>query len=177
MFPPWRWRHRVSSCRHRVKPPLTHSLARSLTALTHSLTHSLARDLFTCPVASESLNKTPDFIWLFRIDETIVSPWIKYINYYPFIFAACVITWFWWCSSWCWVISRCMSGMAVYSASKGSVDLAIDPLIMCKLCLTECALKDMYELHDCKCLYCRSVSVTKCMSTLHGGLTHTPHTH
>ncbi|XP_064626560.1 E3 ubiquitin-protein ligase RNF144A-like [Lineus longissimus] len=46
--------------------------------------------------------------------------------------------------------------MAVYSASKNSVDLAIDPLITCRLCLAECALIDMYELIDCRCLYCRS---------------------
>ncbi|KAK6188459.1 E3 ubiquitin-protein ligase RNF144A [Patella vulgata] len=44
--------------------------------------------------------------------------------------------------------------MATYSASKSTVELAIDPLIMCKLCLMECPLQDMYELHDCKCLYC-----------------------
>ncbi|KAJ8306501.1 hypothetical protein KUTeg_017046 [Tegillarca granosa] len=44
--------------------------------------------------------------------------------------------------------------MATYSAGKNKVDLAIDPLITCKLCLTECTLPEMYELHDCKCLYC-----------------------
>lgn len=47
--------------------------------------------------------------------------------------------------------------MAVYSASKSSVDLAIDPLITCRLCLMECPLLEMYELHDCKCLYCEAV--------------------
>ncbi|XP_046361655.1 probable E3 ubiquitin-protein ligase RNF144A [Haliotis cracherodii] len=46
--------------------------------------------------------------------------------------------------------------MATYSASRSSVDLAIDPLITCKLCLMECLLPEMYELHDCKCLYCES---------------------
>ncbi|XP_064605347.1 probable E3 ubiquitin-protein ligase RNF144A-A [Liolophura sinensis] len=46
--------------------------------------------------------------------------------------------------------------MAVYSASKSSVDLAIDPLITCRLCLMECPLLEMYELHDCKCLYCET---------------------
>ncbi|VDI16661.1 putative E3 ubiquitin-protein ligase RNF144A-A [Mytilus galloprovincialis] len=44
--------------------------------------------------------------------------------------------------------------MAAYSASRNSVDLAIDPLITCRLCLVECSLQDMYELRDCKCLYC-----------------------
>ena len=48
--------------------------------------------------------------------------------------------------------------MATYSASKNSVDLAIDPLITCKLCLAERPLQELYELHDCKCLYCESVS-------------------
>ena len=47
--------------------------------------------------------------------------------------------------------------MAVYSASRSSVDLAIDPLIMCRLCLTECPSHEMYELHQCKCLYCKMV--------------------
>ncbi|XP_074642150.1 E3 ubiquitin-protein ligase RNF144A-like [Tubulanus polymorphus] len=46
--------------------------------------------------------------------------------------------------------------MAFYSASKNTVDLAIDPLITCRLCLQECSKHDMYELVDCKCLYCRS---------------------
>lgn len=44
--------------------------------------------------------------------------------------------------------------MATYSAGNNSVDLAIDPLITCRLCLMECSLQEMYELHDCKCLYC-----------------------
>lgn len=44
--------------------------------------------------------------------------------------------------------------MATYSAGRNSVDLAIDPLITCRLCLLECSLQDMYELEDCKCLYC-----------------------
>ncbi|ESP05337.1 hypothetical protein LOTGIDRAFT_181176, partial [Lottia gigantea] len=44
--------------------------------------------------------------------------------------------------------------MATYSVAKSSVDLAIAPMIMCKLCLMECPLQDMYELIDCKCLYC-----------------------
>lgn len=48
--------------------------------------------------------------------------------------------------------------MAAYSASRNSVDLAIDPLITCRLCLVECSLQDMYELRDCKCLYCEKVS-------------------
>lgn len=48
--------------------------------------------------------------------------------------------------------------MAVFSASRSTVDLAVDPLITCKLCLAECTLDDMYELHDCKCMYCLSVS-------------------
>ncbi|KAK3091919.1 hypothetical protein FSP39_023734 [Pinctada imbricata] len=51
---------------------------------------------------------------------------------------------------------RCMVAMATcsYSVSKNSVDLAIDPLITCRLCLTEVSLQDTYELRDCKCLYC-----------------------
>ena len=49
--------------------------------------------------------------------------------------------------------------MAVFSASRSVVDLAIDPLITCKLCLAECTLQDMYELHDCKCIYCLPVSI------------------
>lgn len=49
--------------------------------------------------------------------------------------------------------------MATYSASKNSVDLAIDPLITCKLCLAEHPLQDMYELYECKCLYCLAVSL------------------
>lgn len=49
--------------------------------------------------------------------------------------------------------------MAAYSASRNSVDLAIDPLITCRLCLVECSLQDMYELRDCKCLYCEKVSI------------------
>ncbi|KAL3869975.1 hypothetical protein ACJMK2_042595 [Sinanodonta woodiana] len=44
--------------------------------------------------------------------------------------------------------------MATYSNSKNTVDLAIDPLITCRLCLSECALQDMYELQECRCLYC-----------------------
>lgn len=44
--------------------------------------------------------------------------------------------------------------MASYSANKSTVDLAIDPLITCKLCLMECSLQDMYELQDCQCIYC-----------------------
>lgn len=46
--------------------------------------------------------------------------------------------------------------MATYSASKNSVDLAIDPLITCKLCLAERPLEELYELKDCKCLYCEA---------------------
>ncbi|XP_048758848.2 E3 ubiquitin-protein ligase RNF144A-like [Ostrea edulis] len=48
--------------------------------------------------------------------------------------------------------------MATYTAGNNSVDLAIDPLITCQLCLMECSLREMYELKDCKCLYCE-----KCM--------------
>lgn len=48
--------------------------------------------------------------------------------------------------------------MAAYQGTKNSMDLAIDPLISCRLCLSECTLQEMYELHDCKCLYCE-----KCM--------------
>ncbi|XP_055885526.1 probable E3 ubiquitin-protein ligase RNF144A-A isoform X1 [Biomphalaria glabrata] len=44
--------------------------------------------------------------------------------------------------------------MATFSVSKNTVDLAIDPLILCKLCLSELPLVDMYELVDCKCLFC-----------------------
>lgn len=44
--------------------------------------------------------------------------------------------------------------MASFSASKSIVDLAIDPLITCKLCLSEYLLQDMYELKDCQCVYC-----------------------
>ncbi|XP_005101529.1 E3 ubiquitin-protein ligase RNF144A [Aplysia californica] len=44
--------------------------------------------------------------------------------------------------------------MAAYCTSKNTVDLAIDPLILCKLCLSECPLDAMYELVDCKCLFC-----------------------
>ncbi|CAH1775556.1 unnamed protein product [Owenia fusiformis] len=44
--------------------------------------------------------------------------------------------------------------MAVYTCSKNQVDLAIDPIITCKLCLMECSPEDMYELRECKCLYC-----------------------
>ncbi len=50
--------------------------------------------------------------------------------------------------------------MAVYCASKSTVDLAVDPLITCKLCLMECPLHEMYELRDCKCLYCTMVTYT-----------------
>ncbi|GAB1610681.1 probable E3 ubiquitin-protein ligase RNF144A-A [Argonauta hians] len=46
--------------------------------------------------------------------------------------------------------------MATYCGSKNTVQLAIDPLITCKLCLTECSLTDMYEIWDCRCLYCES---------------------
>ena len=49
--------------------------------------------------------------------------------------------------------------MASYSAGKSKVDLAIDPLITCKLCLSECVLQDMYELQDCQCVYCEPVSI------------------
>ena len=49
--------------------------------------------------------------------------------------------------------------MATYSASRNSVDLAIDPLITCKLCLSEYPLQDLYELKECKCLYCKNVSI------------------
>ena len=61
--------------------------------------------------------------------------------------------------------------MATYSASKDTVDLAIDPLITCKLCLGEQPLAELYELADCKCLYCQAVSppffLTSC-STYNG---------
>lgn len=46
--------------------------------------------------------------------------------------------------------------MAAYSASKSSVDLAIDPLITCKLCLTEYPKQSMYTLQDCGCIYCEA---------------------
>uniref|UniRef100_A0A0L8HRQ0 RBR-type E3 ubiquitin transferase n=1 Tax=Octopus bimaculoides TaxID=37653 RepID=A0A0L8HRQ0_OCTBM len=46
--------------------------------------------------------------------------------------------------------------MATYSGSKNTVELAIDPLITCKLCLTECSLQEMYEIRDCRCLYCEA---------------------
>ena len=49
--------------------------------------------------------------------------------------------------------------MAVFSASRSVVDLAIDPLITCKLCLAECTLQEMYELQDCRCIYCLPVSI------------------
>lgn len=45
--------------------------------------------------------------------------------------------------------------MAVYNVKKNQVCLAIDPLVFCKLCLTECPLPDMYQLSDCRCVYCR----------------------
>ena len=39
-----------------------------------------------------------------------------------------------------------------------SGDLALDPLITCKLCLTEYAMKDMHQMKGCTCVYCTSVS-------------------
>ncbi|XP_072045437.1 probable E3 ubiquitin-protein ligase RNF144A-A [Amphiura filiformis] len=37
-----------------------------------------------------------------------------------------------------------------------SGDLALDPLITCKLCLTEYAMKDMHQMKGCSCVYCTS---------------------
>ena len=47
--------------------------------------------------------------------------------------------------------------MATFSASKSAVDLAIDPLITCRLCLSECTKQDTYTLQDCGCIYCKAV--------------------
>lgn len=52
------------------------------------------------------------------------------------------------------------TGVVSYSVSKNTVDLAIDPIITCRLCLAECPLDLMYELRDCKCLYCTEVMYT-----------------
>ncbi|XP_052257465.1 probable E3 ubiquitin-protein ligase RNF144A [Dreissena polymorpha] len=45
--------------------------------------------------------------------------------------------------------------MATFSTSMTVVDLAIDPLITCRLCLSEYAPHDMYTLQDCGCIYCK----------------------
>ncbi len=54
--------------------------------------------------------------------------------------------------------------VAVFSSTRSTVDLAMDPLITCRLCLSEFHIQDMYELKDCKCLYCISVSLLDCLS-------------
>ncbi|ELU14626.1 hypothetical protein CAPTEDRAFT_180577 [Capitella teleta] len=49
--------------------------------------------------------------------------------------------------------------MALFSAGEGGrVQLAVDPVMTCTLCLEEKALRAMYELQECKCKYC-----TTCM--------------
>ncbi|WAR23498.1 R144A-like protein [Mya arenaria] len=47
--------------------------------------------------------------------------------------------------------------MASFSASRSAVNLAIDPLITCRLCLTEFPRDDTYQLEDCGCIYCREL--------------------
>lgn len=46
--------------------------------------------------------------------------------------------------------------MASYCVSRSSVDLALDPFVLCKLCLEECPRRDLYQVADCKCLFCES---------------------
>ena len=48
--------------------------------------------------------------------------------------------------------------MAVYSVSGNTVELAIAPVILCKLCLQDLPVPEMYEMKGCDCLYCYSVS-------------------
>ncbi|XP_070556672.1 probable E3 ubiquitin-protein ligase RNF144A-A [Ptychodera flava] len=40
------------------------------------------------------------------------------------------------------------------TASIGCTDLAVDPLISCKLCLMEHPLQDMHPMEQCSCIYC-----------------------
>ncbi|XP_071508788.1 probable E3 ubiquitin-protein ligase RNF144A-A [Diadema antillarum] len=41
------------------------------------------------------------------------------------------------------------------SCSTISGNLALDPVITCKLCLCECKLQEMHKMHKCACVYCK----------------------
>ncbi|RUS76228.1 hypothetical protein EGW08_016001 [Elysia chlorotica] len=47
-----------------------------------------------------------------------------------------------------------LSTMASYCVSRNSVDLTIEPLVVCKLCLDECPRRDLFQLSECKCVFC-----------------------
>jgi len=44
--------------------------------------------------------------------------------------------------------------MASYCKAKNTIDLAIDPVLFCKLCLTEYPVGDMFQITACHCLFC-----------------------
>ncbi|GFO18858.1 E3 ubiquitin-protein ligase rnf144a [Plakobranchus ocellatus] len=46
--------------------------------------------------------------------------------------------------------------MASYCVSRNSVDLAIEPVMLCKLCLQECPRHHLFQLTECKCLFCET---------------------
>ncbi|XP_011669191.2 probable E3 ubiquitin-protein ligase RNF144A-A [Strongylocentrotus purpuratus] len=43
----------------------------------------------------------------------------------------------------------------VSSCQTISGNLALDPMITCKLCLCECKLHEMHQMHRCSCIYCK----------------------
>ena len=45
----------------------------------------------------------------------------------------------------------------VSSCQTISGNLALDPMITCKLCLCECKLHEMHQMHRCSCIYCKKV--------------------
>jgi E3 ubiquitin-protein ligase RNF144 len=60
--------------------------------------------------------------------------------------------------------------MALFSASEGGrVQLTIDPVMTCALCLEEKSLRDMYELQECKCKYCTNCMKAYLCVTIHEG--------
>nr|XP_006819578.1 PREDICTED: probable E3 ubiquitin-protein ligase RNF144A-like [Saccoglossus kowalevskii] len=44
--------------------------------------------------------------------------------------------------------------MATSSSIRGCSDLAVDPMISCKLCLLEQPLHNMHQMQQCSCIYC-----------------------
>ncbi|XP_013403772.1 probable E3 ubiquitin-protein ligase RNF144A-A [Lingula anatina] len=49
-----------------------------------------------------------------------------------------------------------MGAHVFYSpGTHNTMDMAIEPLVTCRLCLMELPAREMYEMQDCQCLYCQ----------------------
>lgn len=69
--------------------------------------------------------------------------------------------------------SRCTSQMSLHHlpsmhrkpsnavSSPKTVEIAAEqpPPILCKICLVDCPIKDTYKLQQCRCIFCKEVSI------------------